>query len=64
MVFDTNGEAHGRSTEGLRWALDIDGVVDMTAGGLSPRQANNSQGKITPHKLSSLDKPLKNGQKR
>lgn len=36
MVFDSNGEAHGRSTEGFKWALDIEGAVDMMAGGLSP----------------------------
>ncbi|KAJ9635178.1 hypothetical protein H2199_008664 [Coniosporium tulheliwenetii] len=31
MVYDANGEAHGRSEEGFKWALDIPGAVDMTS---------------------------------
>jgi hypothetical protein len=28
--YDANGEEHGRSEEGFKWALDIPGAVDMT----------------------------------
>jgi len=42
MVIDANGKTHGRNTEGFKWALDIEGAVDMTAGSLSLRQVNNS----------------------
>lgn len=30
MVYDANGEEHGRSEQGFKWALDIEGAVDMT----------------------------------
>lgn len=30
MVYDANGEEHGRSEQGFKWALGIDGAVDMT----------------------------------
>lgn len=29
-VYDANGEEHGRSDAGFKWALDIKGAVDMT----------------------------------
>ena len=29
-VFDANGEEHGRSEHGFKWALDIEGALDMT----------------------------------
>lgn len=29
-VYDTNGEQNGRSDTGFKWALDIQGAVDMT----------------------------------
>ncbi|KAK5010572.1 hypothetical protein LTR28_009056 [Elasticomyces elasticus] len=30
MVYDANGKEHGRSEQGFKWALDIEGAVDMT----------------------------------
>lgn len=30
FVYDANGEAHGRSSDGFGWAFEIDGARDMT----------------------------------
>ncbi|KAK2800829.1 hypothetical protein FQN50_007970 [Emmonsiellopsis sp. PD_5] len=30
LIFDANGEEHGRSEAGFKWAFDIEGAVDMT----------------------------------
>ncbi|KAK3062728.1 hypothetical protein LTS18_003479 [Coniosporium uncinatum] len=30
LVFDANGPEHGRGEDGFKWALDIEGAVDMT----------------------------------
>ncbi|KAJ5513746.1 hypothetical protein N7463_003298 [Penicillium fimorum] len=39
QVFDAHGEAHGRSTDGFRWALDIEGAIDGTRS-MTIRQCN------------------------
>ncbi|KAJ8058511.1 hypothetical protein OCU04_012695 [Sclerotinia nivalis] len=30
MIFDANGEEHGRGKDGFKWAFDIEGAIDMT----------------------------------
>jgi len=30
MIFDANGEEHGRSENGFKWAFDIPGAIDTT----------------------------------
>lgn len=30
MIFDANGEEHGRSENGFKWAFEIEGALDMT----------------------------------
>ena len=30
FVYDANGEGHGRSDAGFKWALDVEGAVDET----------------------------------
>jgi cysteine desulfurase len=47
LIFDANGEEHGRSEVGFKWALDIEGAIDLTKGGLSLRQVNDLQGNQT-----------------
>lgn len=32
MVYDANGVEHGRSEMGFKWALDIEGAIDVTKG--------------------------------
>ena len=32
LIFDANGKEHGRSNAGLKWALNIEGAIDMTKG--------------------------------
>jgi cysteine desulfurase len=45
LIFDANGEEHGRSKAGFKWALDIEGAIDLTEGGLNLRQVNDLQGR-------------------
>jgi hypothetical protein len=45
VLYDANGEAHGRSDEGFGWALKIGGAVDNTRS-MSFREANQSQGQL------------------
>ncbi len=45
MVFDAHGEEHGHSDAGSKWALDIEGAVDMTKGNMSIREVNGLQGR-------------------
>ncbi|KAJ9602207.1 hypothetical protein H2200_013327 [Cladophialophora chaetospira] len=42
VVYDANGEAHGRSDEGFGWALKIKGVVDNTRI-MTSTEANQQQ---------------------
>ncbi|KIX09742.1 uncharacterized protein Z518_00823 [Rhinocladiella mackenziei CBS 650.93] len=42
VVYDANGETHGRSTEGFGWALQIEGAVDNTRA-MTWREANKQQ---------------------
>jgi hypothetical protein len=44
FVYDANGEEHGRSDAGFKWALDIEGAVDDTKS-LSYREANAQFGR-------------------
>jgi hypothetical protein len=44
FVYDANGEEHGRSAAGFKWALGVEGAIDMTKGGLSLRDVNGMQG--------------------
>lgn len=30
MIFDANGEGHGRGKDGFKWAFDIEGAIDIT----------------------------------
>jgi len=46
-VYDTNGEEHGRSNDGFKWALDIEGAVDMTES-MTLRQVSQQFGKSFP----------------
>lgn len=43
IVYDANGEAHGRSDEGFGWALKIKGAVDDTRT-MTYAEANRGQG--------------------
>jgi hypothetical protein len=42
-VFDANGEEHGRSDAGFKWALDIDGAIDHTKS-MTHREVNQQSG--------------------
>ncbi|KEF51935.1 uncharacterized protein A1O9_11925 [Exophiala aquamarina CBS 119918] len=44
FAYDANGEEHGRSADGFKWALDIEGAIDMTHA-VNFRQVNESFGK-------------------
>lgn len=46
-VYDANGEEHGRSDAGFKWALDIKGAVDMTES-MTLRQVSQQFGKSFP----------------
>ena len=43
FVYDAHGKEHGRSEEGFKWALDIEGATDMTVE-TSIREVNLLQG--------------------
>jgi len=45
FAYDANGEEHGRSADGFKWALDIEGAIDMTHA-VNFRQVNEAFGKI------------------
>ncbi|KIX94202.1 uncharacterized protein Z520_10229 [Fonsecaea multimorphosa CBS 102226] len=45
VVYDANGEAHGRSDEGFGWALKIKGAVDNTRS-MTFAEANQQQGEV------------------
>ncbi|KIW68559.1 hypothetical protein PV04_04497 [Phialophora macrospora] len=44
VVYDANGEAHGRSADGFGWALNIPDIVDNTRT-MTYVEANQQQGK-------------------
>jgi hypothetical protein len=44
LVFDANGEEHGRSDAGFKWALEIEGAVDFTKS-MSLREVNQQGGR-------------------
>ena len=46
VIVDENGEEHGRSEQGFKWALDIEGAVDKTRI-MTMREANGLMGKLT-----------------
>jgi hypothetical protein len=48
FVYDANGEEHGRSVDGFKWALDIEGAIDQTKANLSLREVNGLQGEKLP----------------
>ncbi len=56
VVYDANGEDHGRSGNGFGWALNIKGIVDNTRT-MSYVEANQQQGTRTQtvYLLPSLD---------
>jgi cysteine desulfurase len=37
LIFDANGEEQGRSSAGFKWALNIEGAIDMIKGELRLR---------------------------
>jgi hypothetical protein len=43
LVFDANGEEHGRSEAGFKWALDIEGAMDQTKS-MTHREVNQQAG--------------------
>ena len=43
---DGNGEEHGR--EVFKWALDIEGAIDQTSGGMTQKAVADMQCKTTP----------------
>ncbi len=43
--YDGNGEEHGRKT--FKWALDIQGAIDRTSGGMTKKDVADLQGKNT-----------------
>lgn len=43
LIYDANGEEHGRSAAGFKWALEIPGATDMTQT-LNYRQVNQQAG--------------------
>jgi FAD binding domain len=45
LVYDAHGEVHGRSEGGFKWALDIDGAIDMTSV-MSHQGVMNLQSKV------------------
>ncbi|OAL19553.1 hypothetical protein AYO22_09715 [Fonsecaea multimorphosa] len=53
VVYDANGEAHGRSDEGFGWALKIKGAVDNTRS-MTFAEANQQQGEFPKAKALSL----------
>jgi hypothetical protein len=54
--FDALGEEHGRET--FKWALDIEGAVDMTRGNMTLKDVSKLQGKPrTPFPLLPLPFP-------
>lgn len=44
FIYDANGEEHGRSVAGFKWALDIKGAVDETAS-MTYREVNAAFGR-------------------
>ncbi|KAF2095483.1 FAD-binding domain-containing protein [Rhizodiscina lignyota] len=44
-AFDANGEEHGRSEEGFKWALDLPGAIDQTKM-MSLKGVSELQGKL------------------
>lgn len=50
FAYDANGEEHGRSADGFKWALDIEGAVDKTHV-VNFRQVNEGFSKSNPHKI-------------
>lgn len=52
VVYDANGEAHGRSDEGFGWALKIKGAVDNTRT-MTRIEVNQQQGLFKSITLSS-----------
>jgi hypothetical protein len=44
LVFDANGEEHGRSDAGFKWALDIEGAIDLTKT-MTYREVNQQGGR-------------------
>lgn len=43
LVFDANGEEHGRSDEGFGWTLGMEGAIDKTKC-MNHREANQQGG--------------------
>ena len=58
MVYDANGETHGRSADGFGWALEIPGAVDNTRA-MTFREANQQQGMFISWEKSGI--PLTRG---
>jgi hypothetical protein len=44
MIFDANGEEHGRSEAGFKWAFEIEGAIDRTKS-MTHREVNQQGGK-------------------
>lgn len=45
FVYDANGEEHGRSDTGLKWAFDIEGAIDETRS-MTLREVNAQLGQL------------------
>lgn len=43
LIFDAHGEQHGRSEEGFKWAIDIDGALETDAGGSCLKEMSLAQ---------------------
>jgi hypothetical protein len=50
--FDALGEEHGRET--FRWALDIEGAVDMTRGNMTLKDVSKLQGNLSQLTLHAI----------
>jgi FAD/FMN-containing dehydrogenase len=55
FAYDARGEEHGRSADGFKWALEIEGAIDMTHA-VNFRQVNESFGQSNTHKLVQIAK--------
>lgn len=55
FAYDARGEEHGRSADGFKWALDIEGAIDMTHA-VSFRQVNASFGRSNMPVVSGVQK--------
>jgi hypothetical protein len=57
MIFDANGEEHGRSEHGFKWAFDIEGAVDLTKE-MTLFDVHDATGMISLHIINQVQENM------